>query len=151
MSEMKNFNKEFVERTLTIIDEYKNDNERKYDVTLLLNCLCGLVTLPIERKKDKDDDSINKFKRKCVNELKKVCEEYNFHKRSFKNSFRSIRNAIAHLHIEVSNAEQKINIIQLTDYKDGKFNKPEIFKIIIKVEKLEEFAKFVATEYLKII
>ena len=49
MSEIRNFNKEFVERTIDILEKCSKNTE--YEVTLLLNCLLALVTLPIERNK----------------------------------------------------------------------------------------------------
>ena len=46
--EMINFDKEFVERTKVIVLNQCND-DFKYNVTLLLNCMLGLVSLPTER------------------------------------------------------------------------------------------------------
>ena len=64
--EIKHFDKEFVERARIIVQtQCKDDFE--YDVTLLLNCMLGLVSLPTERTKV---DQIS-FKKECVNKLKK--------------------------------------------------------------------------------
>lgn len=46
--EIKYFDKEFVERTKCIVQTQCN-GKFTYDVTLLLNCLLGLVSLPTER------------------------------------------------------------------------------------------------------
>ncbi len=62
--QLKDFDKEFVERTKTIIQTQCND-KYPYDVTLLLNCLMGLVSLPTERTKINE----NTFKTACVNKL----------------------------------------------------------------------------------
>lgn len=148
MASIENFDKEFVERTLDILD--RNIGNEKYDVTLLLNCLLGLVTLPIER--EKDDIASEKFKDDCVSKMKNLCE-YIKVKTNDKIVFNNIRNSIAHLHIEVENSPYvgKIDYIILrnakdnNDYKQGKYN----LVIKISVNNLREFAKYVATEYLK--
>ena len=49
MSIMHNFDKDFVKRTKNIIENISKSTE--YDVTLLLNCLLALVTLPLEQKR----------------------------------------------------------------------------------------------------
>lgn len=65
--EIKYFDKEFVERTKNIVQtQCKDDFE--YDVTLLLNCMLGLVSLPTERTKPGQ----NPFKQECVNKLKNM-------------------------------------------------------------------------------
>ena len=63
MSEMDNFNIDFVKRTLYNINHYDGI---KYEVTFLLNCLFGLVNLPIEREKNYYTDEIDNFKEECV-------------------------------------------------------------------------------------
>ena len=45
---MEEFDRDFIIRTLDIIDNCSKYT--KYEVTLLINCLLALVTLPIERK-----------------------------------------------------------------------------------------------------
>ena len=56
-----NTDTEFIQRTLNIIAQYKRQESHLgteyYDVTLLLNCLLGLVVLPRESKLDKFPDS----------------------------------------------------------------------------------------------
>ena len=63
--EIKYFDKEFVERTKYIVQTQCKD-EFTYDVTLLLNCLLGLVSLPTERTRSNS----TLFKNECVNKLK---------------------------------------------------------------------------------
>ena len=65
--EIKNFDKEFVERIKNIVKtQCKDDFE--YDVTLLLNCMLGLVSLPTERT----NPAPNSFKQECVSKLKNM-------------------------------------------------------------------------------
>lgn len=49
MSYYKQQEVDFIERTKTIISQYKNidlPHNKKFEVTLLLNCFVGLVVLP---------------------------------------------------------------------------------------------------------
>jgi hypothetical protein len=152
MSGMSDFNRDFVNRTLAILDNY----DKEYEVTLLLNCLCGLVTLPIEIGKNNYTDKMDDFKEKCVKKLDSLCIRKNFYKRPYYNTFTDIRNSIAHFNIKIPKKE-KIEEINLKAYIDkekqgNKLVRPKlVFSITISVKNLKEFAKFVATEYLKIV
>lgn len=54
MGNYKNFEVDFVDRTLRLIAQYettlyKYDFERQFNYTLLVNCLMGLIILPKEK------------------------------------------------------------------------------------------------------
>ena len=104
MSEMKNFKKDFVERTMGILNDCSRYTE--HDVTLLLNCLLGMVTFPIEIQKDKTNKKAKQFKIDCVNKMKELStvEKNDCNDASF---FENIRNAIAHLNIKIENNNDK--------------------------------------------
>ena len=155
MAMMKKFDKEFIERTINILENCSKHTE--YEVTLLLNCLLALVTLPIERNKIKkgniqskkittfQKDSVEKIKElKNEREYINICEEY---------FFNNIRNSIAHLHIELeeSNYKNRIeNIILRNAKNDIEFNKKNYdLQINISVQNFKKFALYVAKEYIK--
>ena len=144
MAEILNFKKEFVERTMDIIDNCSHATD--YEVTLLLNCLLGLVTLPIENEKNNDTNESQIFKDICVNKLDELSSSFKVKDGEEKNIFRNIRNAIAHLNIKIENSpyKNKIDSVTLINYKD----KTITLEFTIKVDKLKEFAKFVANEYI---
>lgn len=156
MAEIKNFNKEFIERTKDILEKCSENTE--YEVTLLLNCLLALVTLPIERNKvtKKKADAITlEYQTKCIDKLDKVKNHYEneiFNKEDT-HTFNHIRNSIAHLHIEIENSCYKgiiENIILKDAFNDEKFKRKEYnFNISISVDKLKEFSLYVANEYLE--
>jgi hypothetical protein len=53
MGVYKDIEKDFAKRTLKIIDQYdraKHPGPENYEVTLLVNCLVGLLILPHERR-----------------------------------------------------------------------------------------------------
>ncbi len=152
---MKNFDKDFVSRTLEILDRHYGNEE--YEVTLLLNCLLALVSLPIERNKIKkgiqDDCIIEQFRVQCINRLKQLINDKDYINTEEKFFFNNIRNAIAHLHIEVEkgNYNNTIeNVILRNAKNEEKYKRREYnFQINISVKNLREFAKFVAQEYLE--
>ena len=115
-----------------------------------------MVTLPIEKEKKSNTFEIDNFKEKCVEKLESLCIRKEFYKRPYYTTFTDIRNSIAHFNIKIPKKE-KIEEITLKAYsnKDKKGNtlvRPRlVFSITISVENLKEFAKFVATEYLKIV
>ena len=57
MSDMPNFKKDFVERTLKVLKEYDSE----YEVTLLLNCLLALVSFPIELQENEINVKAEEF------------------------------------------------------------------------------------------
>ena len=102
--EIKHFDKEFVERTKFIIQtQCKDDFE--YDVTLLLNCMLGLVSLPIERTNSYQLS----FKQACVNKLKNmgvIVRDTDDDK-----TFRAVKNALSHMNIAPQNKDGVIDSI----------------------------------------
>ncbi len=156
MSMIYNFDKEFVKRTKDVlINCYKNTD---YEVTLLLNCLLALVSLPMERKKvivkENVDIKIIEFRKKCIDKLNNLKNNYKEEIFNSKDRYilNHIRNAIAHLHIslEESPYNGQIQNIILRDAEDiHKFKVQDYnFAINISVENLKEFAIYVSDEYI---
>lgn len=137
--EMKNFDKEYVQRTKKIIETMPKDYE--YEVTLLLNCLNGLVCLPVEKEQDK----ASAFEKECVDKLREM--GVIIKETSDEKTFRTVRNAIAHAHIKPENGDLRIQSLVLID----KYPKVEGYhtKLHFSVEQLKEYALFVADLYLK--
>lgn len=138
--EIKHFDKEFVERTRIIVQtQCKDDFE--YDVTLLLNCMLGLVSLPTERTKP----SQISFKQECVNKLKKmgvIVSDTDDDK-----TFRTVKNALSHMNIAPQNKDGVINSIVIKDRRDRKSSVHTALQFT--VPQLREFALFVADKHLE--
>lgn len=105
--EMPRFRRDFVVRTKEILENAGNE-DFEYDVTLLINCLQGLICLPIENNKNE-----KAFSEICVDKLRKLdviekeCTDDKLYK--------SVRNAVAHMHIDPCNENGYINKIVLRD------------------------------------
>lgn len=138
--EIKYFDKEFVERTKEIVQTQCKENF-EYDVTLLLNCLLGLVSLPTERTPRCDSS----FKQECVNKLKNMGVITTSTDDDL--TFRSLKNALSHMNVSPQNANGVVNSIRVWDHKAGRF--PIHTELCFTVPQLKEFALFVADKHLE--
>jgi hypothetical protein len=136
--EQKSIEKEFVDRTLHILENYHGP----YGVTLLVNCLLGLIVLPKER----DFNHFSHDKALRLHDLGvedgdiltwgTIKEE----KRNAARFLRCMRNSIAHIHIESISAEGEIDSLRFVD-KSG-------FEAVLGIEKIRKmvnrFAAYLA-------
>ena len=137
--EIQYFDKEFVERTKIIVQTQCKD-DFKYDVTLLLNCLLGLVSLPTERTSHNQ----SLFKQDCVNKLKNMGVIINY--TNDDKTFRTVKNALSHMNIQTQNSDGVVETIIIRDRKDKKA--PFHTELRFTVMQLKEFALFVADKHL---
>lgn len=146
MAEMKKFETDFVKRTKDILNN--NVDIEEYEVTFLLNCLLGMVTLPVEIEKDKKSEKSMKFQNDCIKKLKELSQELIWKENNDNQLFRNIRNAIAHLNISFKlNSYKNIEYVVLKNKKNGRTGKCT-FQVTISVNNLKKFAEYVAQEYL---
>lgn len=138
--EIKYFDKEFVERTKYIVQTQCKD-EFTYDVTLLLNCLLGLVSLPTERTKPNS----TLFKNECVNKLKSMGVIIN--STDDDKTFRTVKNALSHMNIAPQNKDGVVDSIIIRDRQNR--NSPVHTELHFTVPQLREFALFVADKHLE--
>lgn len=138
--QMKEFDREFVERTKWIIQNVNC----QFEVTLLLNCMLGLVNLPTVRT----GKSKNEFQTKCIQKMHDMgvltddVENIDHDK-----TFRAVRNAVSHLHICPTSMGDSIEKIILSDMKGE--NEPPHTQLEFTVDQLREFALFVADKHLE--
>ena len=129
--EEKSIEKDFVERTLHILENY----DGPYGVTLLVNCLLGLIVLPKERdfnhvlqNKDLSFDDLG-LEDGDILSWGKIKEE----ERDVARFMRCMRNSIAHIHIESISAEGEIESLRFID-KSG-------FEAVMGIEKIKTMVK----------
>ena len=141
--EMKDFNKEFVERTREMVEQLSS-GKCKYEMTLLINCMLALVSLPTEETGNTGDDET--FKREIIAELNRlgVVEKYT----NDDKLFRTVKNALSHMYIEVENKNGEINEIFFCDKKDRDAHHYHT-KLKFNTQQLKEFALFVAEKHLE--
>jgi len=142
MMQMQNFSKDFVIRTKEIIENNEITKANKNDVTLLLNCLLGLISVATETTKSSETD----FIAACVRKLDEmnVVQKY----KNDDKTFRALKNALSHVHIEPGNVDGKIEHVIFGDKysrKESSFHT----ELKFTVEQLREYALFVADLHLE--
>lgn len=149
MAEMKEFNTEFIKRTIEILNNCSDKTE--YDTTLLINCLLGLLVHPIEDYKDEKISNINQYKTNCVNKLRELSSKSiktDPNNKDDQSIFRNIRNSVAHLNVELGSYKGTIESITFSNRIGGKKGKVTL-EFTLSVKNLKEFALYVGNEYLK--
>lgn len=156
----ENFDKVFIERTLSIVN---SPDKNMYEVSLLVNCLCGLIVLPVEYYK-RNKYSFFEVDLYSIKEIKHLVSGVFFHpttgKRKGKYSSKpktlanflfSIRNGISHQRIECAPEDQKWRKIIIKDInsfnKKGDDGHLEL-SLIWTIDQLREFCVFVSNRYL---
>ena len=115
---------DFVERTKHILNHYeqinlKEINDEKYEITLFMNCLMGLVVFPQQIWFDNvPEDSLEKNWYIKNEHIKDISGD----KRTLKNFARHIRNSVAHGNFYPLSADKgktkKITHLRFLDYSD---------------------------------
>ncbi len=147
MSEYSNQDIDFVKRTLAILESYGKLNweeSKKYEVTLFINCLTGLLIIPkhvlFERLKNLDTDidtwGISKDQIICdlTNPTVGFVAEH-------------LRNAVAHYRFELISKTGEIQEIQFCDRNDSKATKCN-FEATITICDLRKFVNHLVEFYL---
>lgn len=147
MSMMYEFDKDFVMRTRELL---LGDIQRKsveYDVTLQLNCLLSMVTLPLERKRNENDTVDVAFKKSCIDFLRQNATIELGAQKSDDYLMMDVRDAIAHLHIQVEpDPRGEIQNVVLENIYNHKYE----FRCRMSVQTLKDFALHVTNEYLRL-
>jgi len=145
----KDFKLDFVTRTLKIVSGY----QQEYEVTLLTNCLLGLIVLP----KEKDFETIE------ATPLKKLGEDWGLKPThiellksgsghteldrdavTLRDVVKHLRHAVAHVGIEIKGDGRDIKYVQFENKND---NGDVIFRALIPSKVLRTFAIKLGTWY----
>ena len=154
----KNFQVDFVRRTQKILSDLQKHTE--HEVTLLLNCLYGLMIYPLEFMSTNKPQSLHNFQAIIQKELKDYVErsEPPIGKKNPKPYSSCLRNAIAHGDFIIEKDTKDSSEIEQIIFEDRTPGKdsdgtphPPHCIIHIPVTKLQNFAQTVANEYLRII
>jgi hypothetical protein len=157
MGSIKNetFDIQFIERTKKIIENYKGT----YNITLLLNCLLGLIVLPSEFYKrksrnffDVEIDKIQELDELTVNIYFKPTKRKRDNtwvedKKSLKNLIKKVRNGVSHQQIECVDDNGLWDRVIIRDFNLYNNNNLEL-EISWTPKQLKIFALFVADSYL---
>lgn len=149
MAESKNFNIDFVRRTIDILENYNGE----YSFSNLINCTLGLIILPYEKRRElptfskniSEIASIPCFAILDFNPIKKIKKNsISYYPRTFRVFLQKIRNGLAHQNICPINSEGILQKIQITN----KYGTHIDLKVEFTEGELKEFALFVSELYL---
>ena len=146
MSMMKNFDKDFVQRTAELLSGDIRKKSLEYDVTLQLNCLLAMITLPLERKRDENNSVDLSFKKDCIAYLRSYADIVVGATKQDTYIMMDIRDAIAHLNIQVE--PDPYGNIEYVILKN-EYNGQNRFECRMTVKTLKGFAQHVSQQYLK--
>ncbi|MFY0482278.1 HEPN family nuclease [Flavobacterium sp. PLA-1-15] len=156
MGEIKNeiFDVEFITRTKKVISAYKGT----YNITLLLNCLLGLIVLPSEYYNRRAKTFFNTeianipelnglLNNGTFNPTKRKKDQWVQDKHTFKNLIKKVRNAVSHQQIQCVGNNGKWESVTLQDINSFNQNNIEL-EVTWTTKELRKFALFVADTYL---
>jgi hypothetical protein len=132
--ENKNIEKDFVQRTLHILDHY----DGPYGVTLLINCLLGLIVLPRERGYRRiSEKNVLHFADLGIREGDiRSWGNISPQEKTAARFLRSMRNAVAHIKIESISREGEIESLRFRD-ESG-------FEAVFGIETVKEMVRKLA-------
>lgn len=110
MGNYQNLEKEFIERTLSLISQYERDMykypfKEQYNYTLLINCLLGLVVMPKERVISRLPTDRLLVSLRTDMGLKE--SEINSDINNLRDLIKSLRHSVAHFDIEVKSNDDE--------------------------------------------
>ena len=133
----KDIEKDFAKRTLKIIEQYdktKHPGPENFEVTLLVNCLVGLLILPHERRVDVIPDvEVSKLHKWGIDPAfirSWGAMNHNEHE-GLRQFIKRLRNSVAHFRIEAEGSAQDIERLKFSD-RNG-------FEATIPVRNLKTF------------
>jgi hypothetical protein len=139
MSNYTNQNRDFVVRTKELLEQYKKSqipSEKKYEVTLLLNCCVGLLMLPrTECYEHFPDESVSEKDWGIDPENISIIEG---NKKTVPEVARHIRNSVAHYRFVANDDSNTISSIKFEDI-DTRNNNEKTFEATIPVNCLRTF------------
>lgn len=134
---------DFIERTKSILEQYDSfqiPKKERYEITLFLNCLTGLLVLPQQKWNEfLPTDIINEkewgIKPNHISVIKD--KKLNDEDKSIKNVVKHLRNAISHYKFTAfSNSNEEIKSIKFEDFTP---KKEKTFEAEIPVSALRKF------------
>lgn len=146
MGNYKDLEYEFVKRTLSLISQYEHlkynyEFTERYDHTLLINCLLGLVVMPKERTRTVIPK--HKFTKAFLNEIGLVNSKVNESITDLRELIFALRNSIAHFDIKVESYNDEFLIDEIV-FNDAMVDK--YYEIIrFKADELLPFLRYYGT------
>lgn len=148
------FDIQFIERTKKIINDYKGT----YNITLLLNCLLGLIVLPSEfyRRKLRTFFNTNIYDIPEIEELivgitfnptRRENHQWVNDEQNFRNLIKKVRNGVSHQEIQCIDDNGRWDSVIIRDFNAYNNSNLEL-EVSWTPKQLKTFAVFVADSYI---
>ena len=144
MSETVDFKSNFIVLTKEIAKGEDMPSVQR-DIVLQLNLILSMLSLPIELTKFKKRNAERRFFEPLVNFLKENAEISVGADKKDRYIIMDLRDAIAHLHVELENEDDEIKTVILRNEFHNEVN----FLCKISIDKLKDFVLLAADEYEK--
>lgn len=150
MEYRNDFEVEFVKRTIDLIDLLSDSTNM--EVTLLINCLYGLIVIPTEKRYSAE--KFRKYQKFCIAQINQYAKSIKLHNINNSNNtdkqlVKCMKNALSHLHIEIASDLGQIAMVKFRD--KGKTDLEYHTELEFTVENLKNYALEIANAYLQII
>jgi hypothetical protein len=158
MDQVLDFDVDFVIRTKEILNDYNGPR----DMSIILNCLMGLVILPFEKVKSNPNafwdteltaipnlPSFHQHIFEPIERLAKQNKQPILYPKTLRVFLRKMRNAICHQNIEAINKNEKFASVSFRNYFEPTTRQYLDMHIEFTQDELKTFALFVAEQYLK--
>ncbi|MBK9123484.1 MAG: hypothetical protein IPM16_10265 [Chloroflexi bacterium] len=178
MTNYSTIERDFIKRTLEIIDQYEKlaravpPPENQYEVTLLLNCLLGLLVYPQQLAGDNHESRfegwltsdlfVDVHKEWGLDPEDLISPEYKLNNKrprtefaitvdqlTMRNLVRQLRNTIAHARFSDPKREESGHITHVEFKDDDDPERPGGFHLRLPVERLEAFVRKLAASALE--
>jgi HEPN pEK499 p136 len=159
--ETKHFRIDFVQRTMANVTRYRG----KFEFTNLLNCTLGLIILPYEKGIkgiqqqpfwSTNLDEIPNRPTFQIHRFEPIKSERDgnriYYGKTLEVLLRKIRNGLAHQNVQPLNQNGQFECVEIKNYftKDHQKRDDPDLHIRFSEKELEDFALFIANEYLKL-
>jgi len=147
---------DFVTRTQELLvqyDEMEKDSQKKYEITLLINCFVGLIIVPQSKWNDSiSPEEISSERWGIDPSMISICKDGKLvdEPKNLRNVARHLRNSISHYHFEiVNNSNHEIGSIKFQDFLPNN-ERNETFELTIEIEPLKKFLLKFSEEMIRV-
>ena len=141
MSYLDDFERSFMQRTLQIVQDYRG----RFDATILMNCLLGLLVVPKERFLEAIPlDPLRELSKWGIRpaSIKRIGRKTpkNPYPDTLRGIVYNLRNSVAHFHLKPNSSRQQVHSFEFTD-RDGE---GPHFHAVINLNEMRNFVERLA-------
>ncbi len=151
MGNYQDFDKDFVIRTMNLIDQYEDiwpqfKFEQQYNYTLLFNCLLGLIVLPKEHLSTSiSNDRLTNEAKISMGLNNSVIENLVLREDNLFGLIEALRHSVAHFDFRIASKDDNNRIDQISFWDQ---NRPKRLIASFEASELLDFLRYYTTQLL---